>query len=64
MIKWKKDSVAELRQQKTKAQLQMENEQLQAKVESLEGQLTDTQLALCDVYEQIIMATTGGESDG
>lgn len=64
MIKWKKDSVAELRQQKTKAQLQRENEQLQAKVESLEGQLTDTQLALCDVYEQIIMATTGGESDG
>lgn len=50
-VKWKKESVKELRKQKTRAELQKENEQLQAKVETLEGQLTDTQMALCDVYE-------------
>ena len=53
----RKDSVKELRKQKTRAQLQEENEQLQAKVETLEGQLTDTQMALCDVYELL----EGGE---
>ena len=53
----RKDSVAELRKQKTRAQLQEENEQLQAKVETLEGRLTDTQMALCDVYELL----EGGE---
>ncbi len=53
----RKDSVAELRKQKTRAQLQEENEQLQKKVETLEGQLTDTQMALCDVYELL----EGGE---
>ena len=53
----RKDSVAELRKQKTRAQLQEENEMLQAKVETLEGQLTDTQMALCDVYELL----EGGE---
>lgn len=49
--RFRKDSVKELQKQKTRAQLQEENEKLQAKVESLEGQLTDTQMALCDVYE-------------
>ena len=53
----RKDSVAELRKQKTRAQLQEENAQLQKKVETLEGQLTDTQMALCDVYELL----EGGE---
>lgn len=53
----REDSVAELRKQKTRAELQKENEQLQAKVDSLEGQLTDTQMALCDVYELL----EGGE---
>ena len=56
-VRWKKESVAELRKQKTRAQLQEENEMLQAKVETLEGQLTDTQMALCDVYELL----EGGE---
>lgn len=56
-VRWKKDSVKELQKQKTRAQLQEENEKLQAKVESLEGQLTDTQMALCDVYELL----EGGE---
>ena len=41
----------EKQKEKTRKQLQEENEQLRAKVESLEGQLTDTQMALCDVYE-------------
>lgn len=53
----REDSVAELRKQKTRAELQKENEQLQDKVDSLEGQLTDTQMALCDVYELL----EGGE---
>lgn len=56
-VRWKKDSVKELKKQKTRKQLQEENEQLQVKVESLEGQLTDTQMALCDVYELL----EGGE---
>ena len=47
----RKDSVKEKQKEKTRKQLQEENEQLRAKVESLEGQLTDTQMALCDVYE-------------
>lgn len=59
-VLWKKESVKELRGRKSRAQLQEENEQLQAKVEALEGQLTDTQLALCDVYELL----EGGAADG
>ena len=39
----RKDSVKEKQKEKTRKQLQEENEQLRAKVESLEGQLTDTQ---------------------
>ena len=57
-VQWKKESVKDLRKQKTRAQLQEENEMLQAKVETLEGQLTDTQMALCDVYELL----EGGEA--
>ena len=53
----REDSVKELSKQKTRRQLQEENEQLRAKVESLEGQVTDTQMALCDVYELLV----GGE---
>lgn len=60
-VKWRKDSVAELRTQKSRAELQAENEALQVKVASLETQLTDTQLALCDVYEQVIMVASAGE---
>ena len=54
----RQDSVKEKRKEKTRKQLQEENEQLRAKVESLEGQLTDTQMALCDVYELL----QGGEA--
>ena len=54
----RKDSVKEKQKEKTRKQLQEDNEQLRAKVESLEGQLTDTQMALCDVYELL----EGGEA--
>ena len=54
----RKDSVKEKQKEKTRKQLQEENEQLRAKVESLEGQLTDTQMALCDVYALL----EGGEA--
>ncbi len=42
----------------TREQLQRENERLKEKIKTLEGQLEDTQLALCDVYEAML---TGGE---
>lgn len=42
----------------TREQLQQENEALRAKVASLEVQLEDTQMALCDVYEAML---GGGE---
>ncbi len=51
------DSVKELQKKKTPAQLAQENEELRGQVATLEGQLTDTQLALCDVYELLV----GGE---
>ena len=60
-VKWRKDRVAELRTQKSRAELQKENEALQQKVASLETQLNDTQLALCDVYEQVIVVASAGE---
>lgn len=60
-IKWRQDSVAELSKQKSRAELQAENEALQKKASSLESQLTDAQLALCDVYEQIIAIAGAGE---
>ncbi len=53
----RKDSVKEKQKEKTRKQFQEENEQLRAEVDSLEGQLTDTQMALCDVYELL----EGGE---
>ena len=55
----REDSVAALRAQKSRAELQAENEQLKEKVSTLEGQLTDTQLALCEVFE---LCATLGES--
>jgi len=47
------DSVKEKQKQKTRAQLQEENDRLTAQVKSLETQLEDTQVALCDVYEMV-----------
>lgn len=60
-IKWRKDSVAELRKKKSTAELQKETEELQSKVATLEGQITDTQVALCEVYEQVLLATPAKE---
>lgn len=59
-LKWRKDSVAELRKQKSKKELQAENEALQQKVTSLEAQMTSTQVALCEVHEQILAASEEG----
>ena len=55
------DSVKELKKQKTTAQLQQENEELKKKVTTLENGLDSTNLALCDVYEQLLAATSAGE---
>lgn len=61
MVKrYRVDSVAKLREQKTRAQLQKENEQLTAKVRTFEGQVEDTQMALCDVYEQMMEVMSNG----
>ena len=55
------DSVKELKKQKTTAQLQQENEELKKKVTTLENDLDSTNIALCDVYEQLLAATSAGE---
>lgn len=52
--RFREDSVADLRKKKTTRELQEENEALKTKVANLETNLEDTQLALCDVYEQLI----------
>lgn len=55
------DSIQELKKQKTPAQLQKENEELRDKVIALESQLDSTNLALCDVYEQLLSVTSAVE---
>lgn len=55
------DSVAKLQKQKTMAELQEENEALKNKVSSLETNLDNTQMALCDVYEQLIAVTSAAD---
>lgn len=55
---WHKQSVKELRERKTRKQLQEENEALKEQVTGLEATLDDTMLALCDVYELLV----GGDS--
>lgn len=57
------DSVAKLQKQKTMAELQEENEALKNKVSSLETNLDNTQMALCDVYEQLIAVTSAADSE-
>lgn len=58
MVKRRVDSIQEMNKRKTNEQLTAENAALREQVEGLETQLTDTQLALCDVYEML----TGGEA--
>ncbi len=53
MVKRREDSIKELNKRKTNEQLSKENAELRAQVTGLEAQLTDTQMALCDVYELV-----------
>lgn len=59
------DSVAKLqkKKKKTMAELQEENEALKTKVSSLESNLDNTQMALCDVYEQLIAVTSATDKE-
>lgn len=57
------DSVAKLQKKKTMAELQEENEVLKTKVSSLESNLDNTQMALCDVYEQLIAVTSATDKE-
>jgi cell division protein FtsB len=57
------DSVAKLQKKKTMAELQEENEVLKTKVSSLESNLDNTQMALCDVYEQLIAVTSAADKE-
>lgn len=57
------DSVAKLQKKKTMAELQEENEVLKTKVSSLETDLDNTQMALCDVYEQLIAVTSAADKE-
>ena len=57
------DSVADMRKKKTMAELQEENEALKTKVSGLETSLEDTQMALCDVYEQLIAVTSAADKE-
>ena len=57
------DSVADMQKKKTVAELQEENETLKTKVSGLETSLEDTQMALCDVYEQLIAATSSTDKE-
>ena len=57
------DSVADMRKKKTMEELQEENEALKTKVSSLESNLDDTQMALCDVYEQLIAVTSAADKE-
>ena len=57
------DSVADMRKKKTMAELQEENEALKTKDSSLESNLDNTQMALCDVYEQLIAVTSATDKE-
>lgn len=57
------DSVAKLQKKKTMEELQEENEALKTKVSSLESNLDNPQMALCDVYEQLIAVTSAADKE-
>ena len=48
------DSIKKMKEKKTVEQLTAENKELRERAESLETDLTATQLALCDVYELLL----------
>ena len=54
MVKRREDSIKEMNKRKSNEQLTRENEELRAKVAALEEQVDNTNVALCDVYEQMI----------
>ena len=54
MVKRREDAIKEMNKRKSNEQLTRENEELRAKVAALEEQVDNTNLALCDVYEQMI----------
>ena len=60
MVKRREDSIKEMNKRKSNEQLTRENEELRAKVAALEEQVDNTNLALCDVYEQML----GGMENG
>lgn len=60
MVTKRKDSIKELNKRKTNEQLSRENAELREKVAALEEQVDNTNLALCDVYEQML----GGMENG
>ena len=63
-LKWRKDSVAELRKQKSKKELQAENEALQQKVTSLEAQMTSTQVACAKCMNRSLLPVKRGVTYG
>lgn len=50
------EKTQEQKERERVASLELENAALHETVSVLEGQLVDTQLALCDVYEQVLAA--------
>jgi len=59
LLRIRQDSIKD-RKKKTMAELQEENERLTAQVAALEEQVDNTNLALCEVYEQML----GGLDNG
>ena len=60
MVTRREDSIKELNKRKTNEQLTKENAELREKLAALEEQVDNTNLALCDVYEQML----GGMENG
>lgn len=57
-VQYTKKSLKDLHERKKSLEeLTAENKELRERVQATEAQLTDTQLALCDVYEALM----GGE---
>lgn len=57
-VQYTKNSLKDLhKRKKTLEELTAENKELRERVQATKAQLTDTQLALCDVYEALL----GGE---
>ena len=56
----REDSIKELKKKKTNEQLTKENEQLKEQVTLLENDLANTQMALVEVFEQMV-GISGGE---